>query len=248
MIRRKFSKKQIYYESIDSTNEEMQRLLKKADFEEGMVISAGFQTSGKGHMGNTWESEPGKNLLMSMLFLPDFLRPGYQFYLSRIVSLALLELIGSYCGNVTIKWPNDMNVKDKKIAGILIENHLKGDKIEKSIAGIGLNVNQEKFSSHIPGPTSLYMETGCQTDMTKLLDNLLEKLEEKYNMLVNNELDVIDRCYHDHLYGFGEIRNFSSKGKKFRARIAGTEPAGELILETEEGKTLKFGFKEVEFN
>ena len=76
MIKRKFSKKQIYYESIDSTNEEMQRLLKKVDFEEGMVISAGFQTSGKGYMGNTWESEPGKNLLMSMLFLPDFLRPG----------------------------------------------------------------------------------------------------------------------------------------------------------------------------
>ena len=67
-------------------------------------------------------------------------------------------------------------------------------------------------------------------------------------MLVNDELDVIDRCYHDHLYCFGEIRNFSSKGKKFRARITGTEPAGELILETEEGKTLKFGFKEVEFN
>jgi BirA family biotin operon repressor/biotin-[acetyl-CoA-carboxylase] ligase len=248
MTKRKFSKKRIYYESIDSTNEEMQRIIQKSDIEEGTVILTGFQTSGKGHMGNTWESEPGKNLLMSMLFLPDFLRPEYQFYLSRIVSLALLELIGSYCDNVTVKWPNDMNVKNKKIAGILIENHLKGDKIEKSIAGIGLNVNQEKFSSNIPDPTSLCMETGCHIDMTTLLDKLLDKLEEKYNMLVNNELDVIDRSYHDHLYGFGEIRNFSSRRKKFRAMITGTEPTGELILETEKGEILKFGFKEVVFS
>lgn len=245
MKERKFSKRRIYYESIDSTNEEMQRIVQKSDIEEGTVILAGFQTSGKGHMGGTWKSEPGKNLLMSILFLPDFLKPEYQFYISRIVSLALLELIGSYCDCVTIKWPNDMNIDDKKIAGILIENHLKGDKIEKSIAGIGLNVNQEKFSSDIPDPTSLYMETGCHIDMTKLLDKLLEKLEEKYNMLVNNELDVIYRSYHDHLYGFGEIKNFSSREKKFRARITGTEPTGELILETDKGKILRFGFKEV---
>ncbi len=241
----KLSKKFIYYESVDSTNEEMQRIMQKIDIEEGTVISAGFQTSGKGHMGNTWESEPGKNLLMSILFLPDFLKPEYQFYLSRIVSLALLELIGSYCKNVKIKWPNDISIDDKKIAGILIENHLKGDKIEKSIAGIGLNVNQERFSSDVPDPTSLYMETGCHIDMTKLLDKLLEKLEKKYNMLANNELDMIYRNYHDHLYGFSEIRNFSSRGKKFRARITGTEPTGELKLETEEGEILRFGFKEV---
>ncbi len=245
MIKRRFSKKHIYYESIDSTNEEMQRVIQKSDIEEGTVILTGFQTRGKGHMGNTWESESGKNLLMSILFMPDFLKPEYQFYLSRIVSLALLELIGLYCDNVTIKWPNDMNINDKKIAGILIENHLKGDKIEKSIAGIGLNVNQERFSSDVPDPTSLYMETGCHIDMTKLLDKLLEKLEEKYNMLVNNELDMIYRSYHDHLYGFGEIKNFSSRGKKFRARITGTEPTGELILETEGGEILRFGFKEV---
>jgi len=246
MTERKFSGQRKFYESIDSTNDEMQRILQKSDVEEGTVIFAGFQTSGKGHMGNTWESEPEKNLLMTILLLPGFLEPQYQFYLSRIISLALLELIGSYCKNVRIKWPNDIYVHEKKIAGILIENHIKGNYFERAIAGIGLNVNQEKFPNNIPNPTSLCIETGCHFDMTKLLDRLLDLIKVKYDILFGNELDIIDRDYTDHLYGFDEIRDFSSSGKKFKARIKGTEPTGELILETIEGEILRFGFKEVE--
>lgn len=242
---RKFSKKRIFYESLDSTNEEMQRILQKTDIEEGTVIFAGFQTSGKGHMGNTWESEPGKNLLMSMLFLPDFLVPQHQFYLSMVISLALLEVIGAYCKEATIKWPNDMYVKNKKIAGLLIENQIKGDIIEKSIAGIGLNVNQEKFNINIPDPTSLYLETGCHFDMTKLLDRILEQVETWYNLLLRDERDMIQRKYNDSLYGLEEIREYRSSREIFKARIKGTEPTGELVLESVEGEIRKFGFKEV---
>jgi BirA family biotin operon repressor/biotin-[acetyl-CoA-carboxylase] ligase len=223
----------------------MQRIISETDIEEGTVIYTGFQTSGKGHMGSTWESEYGKNLLMSIIFIPDFLKPEYQFYLSRIVSLALLEVIGSFCNNVLIKWPNDIFVNDKKIAGILIENKIKGGRIGESVAGIGLNVNQEKFPGNIPDPTSLYMETGCHFDMTNLLDKLLEQLEVRYNLLVKNELDIVDRDYIDHLYGFGELRYYSSCGEEFNARIKGVEPTGELILVTIKGEIRRFGFKEV---
>ncbi|KPK81875.1 MAG: hypothetical protein AMS27_15120 [Bacteroides sp. SM23_62_1] len=246
MIERKFSSKRIFYESIDSTNEEMQRMLQKNEIDEGTILIAGFQTRGKGHMDNTWESEPGKNLLMSILLLPDFLAPQYQFYLSMVVSLALLEIIGSYCKETTIKWPNDMYVKHKKIAGLLIENHIQGNKLEKSIAGIGLNVNQEKFSKAIPHPTSLYLETGCHFDMTELLDNLMVQLEYWYNILLRDKRDMIKKRYTGSLYGLEELRDYRSGADNFKARIRGVESTGVLILETEGGEIRKYGFKEVE--
>jgi BirA family biotin operon repressor/biotin-[acetyl-CoA-carboxylase] ligase len=246
MKERKFSKKKIFYESIDSTNGEMHRMLQKKDLDEGTVIFAGFQTSGKGHMGNIWESEPGKNLLMSILFIPDFLEPRYQFYLSMIASLALLEIIGSYCKETTIKWPNDILVRDKKISGLLIENEIQGNIIEKSIAGIGLNVNQEKFSSNIPDPTSLYLETGCHFDMTKLLNSIMKQIEVWYKVLLRDEREMIRRKYMDNLYGFGEIREYNNRGEIFKASIKGIESTGELVLESEEKEIRKFGFKEVE--
>lgn len=246
MKERKFSGKRIFYESVDSTNEEMQRILQKTDVEEGTVIFAGFQTSGKGHMGNRWESEPEKNLLMSILFLPDFLEPQDQFYLSMVVSLALLDTIGSYCKEATIKWPNDLYVRNKKIAGLLIENQIQENIIEKSVAGIGLNVNQDKFSPDIPDPTSLYLETKCHFDMTELLERLMEQMEVWYNLLAGDEREMIRKSYTENLYGLEEILAYSSGGKIFKARIKGVEPTGELVLETEKGEIRKFGFKEVE--
>jgi BirA family biotin operon repressor/biotin-[acetyl-CoA-carboxylase] ligase len=221
--------------------------MEKTDMEEGTVIFAGFQTRGKGHMGNSWESEPGKNLLMSILFLPDFLEPQYQFYLSMVISLALKEVVGAYCKETKIKWPNDLYVRNRKIAGLLIENQVQGGIIEKSIAGIGLNVNQENFSVNIPDPTSLCLETGCHFDMTKLLDGLMERIEVWYNLLLRDEREIIQRKYTDSLYGLEEIREYSSGREIFKARIKGTEPTGELVLETQEGKIRRFGFKEVEF-
>lgn len=245
MKERKFSGKRIFYESIDSTNEEMQRILQKTNFDEGTVVYAGFQTGGKGHMGNRWESEPGKNILMSILFLPDFLEPQHQFYLSMVVSLSLLEIIGSYCPQTKIKWPNDLFVKDKKIAGLLVENQIRGNIIEKTVAGIGLNVNQEKFSMFIPAATSLYMEKKCHFDMTKLLERLMGQMEVWYNLLAGSERELIRRNYTENLYGLEEMLTYSHDGKIFNAMIIDVEPSGELVLETEKGDTLKFGFREV---
>jgi BirA family biotin operon repressor/biotin-[acetyl-CoA-carboxylase] ligase len=151
------------------------------------------------------------------------------------------------CHGIRIKWPNDIYAGNKKIAGILIENVVSGNHIIRSIAGIGLNVNQEHFSGDLPNPTSLLLETGCHFDMTELLDQITERMEYWYNVLYREEYSIIDREYLNHLYGLNEIRAFVNDGKKFMAKITGVDKSGELVLETEGGRKIMFGFKEIEF-
>jgi BirA family transcriptional regulator, biotin operon repressor / biotin---[acetyl-CoA-carboxylase] ligase len=245
--RRYFTGERLFYETLGSTNDHILSMLTEANPDEGTVIYTAFQTGGRGHMNNTWESEVGKNLLFSILLLPDFLLPSSQFELSKIISLALADIVAKYCDNVAIKWPNDILVGGKKIAGILIENVVTFNRITRCIAGIGLNVNQEKFSENIPNPTSLVLETGCQSDMTDLLDQVVSRIEYWYNSLYNDEIDYINREYFKKLYRINELSEFVSRGESFKARITGLEPTGELAVETEEGRKLTFGFKEIEF-
>ena len=137
----------------------MNQLIKNTEVAEGTVVLAKEQTSGRGQVNNTWESSYGDNLLMSIVLYPEFLHAGNQFLLSKFVSLAIVDFLSYYLENVTIKWPNDIYVGNKKIAGVLIENSLRGAFISSSVVGIGLNVNQTEFSSSIPNPTSLKNES-----------------------------------------------------------------------------------------
>ena len=247
MERRYFTGDRLYYETLGSTNDHLFAMLKDGNPAEGTVIYTAFQTGGKGHMGNRWESEKGKNLLFSILLLPDFLLPSAQFGLSKIISLALADVVAKYTGNVAIKWPNDILSGGRKIAGILIENVVTFNRITRCIAGIGLNVNQEKFSNNIPDPTSLLLEAGCQFDMTDLLDQIVNRIEHWYNALYNDELNNINREYLKRLYRINKLSEFASKGETFQARITGIEPTGELAVEMTDGQKLTFGFKEIEF-
>lgn len=133
------------------------------------TVTAEFQTAGKGQRGNTWEAEEGKNLLFSFVLYPSFLEARRQFILSQIVSLAIKEELSRWSDEITIKWPNDIYWKDKKICGILIENDLSGHHIRRSIAGIGININQEVFNSDAPNPVSLKQITGKEHDRYEIL-------------------------------------------------------------------------------
>ena len=141
-----FSVPLIHISETNSTNSYLQTLCAK---QQGVAafttVVADFQTSGRGQRGNSWESEPKKNLLFSFVLFPDFLEARRQFLISQIVSLAIKEELDSYADDFSIKWPNDIYWKDKKICGMLIENDLMGRNISQSISGIGINVNQEAF-------------------------------------------------------------------------------------------------------
>lgn len=126
----------------------------------GFVVEAEAQTAGRGQRGNSWESEPRMNILMSVLLRPEGIAPSEQFLISQAVSVAIVRVLRHYLPEVRIKWPNDIYVGDRKICGILIENSITATKIIHSIVGIGLNVNQREFHSDAPNPVSMFQLTG----------------------------------------------------------------------------------------
>ena len=121
------NKKVIYLKEVESTNNYANKLILSDTAEDGTVVLAQHQTGGKGQLGNSWESEAGKNLLMSIIWFPRFLPAGQQFLISKVVSLAITDFLQNEIQNSTIKWPNDIYIDNRKLAGILIENSVKGN-------------------------------------------------------------------------------------------------------------------------
>ena len=135
-------------------------------FRHGAVIATREQTAGRGQRGNSWEAEPGKNLTFSMLLRPRGLHAARQFELSMVVSLAIADAIDALLPQgvrTAVKWPNDIYIGMEKVCGILIENRLAGPFIEYSVAGIGININQRRFLSDAPNPTSAVVRTVLRT-------------------------------------------------------------------------------------
>lgn len=241
-------KKIIRFDEISSTNATANEMLTDKKLPEGTVISARYQNAGKGHGKNKWESKPGKNLTISIILYPLFLKAEEQFFLSMIISLGIKDLLELFTENIKIKWPNDIWVGNDKISGILIENSISGNKFDYSIAGIGININQENFSKDIVNPLSLTQITGEHHPLDKTLNLLCKQLDSRYNQLKDAGNRVSIRTeYINNLYLFMENVRFQQGERQFTAKITGIDPAGRLIIEHKSGKTEKFGFHEVSF-
>jgi len=233
-----------YLSSCHSTNEIAQEMVRSA-CTEGTVIITDNQFAGKGQIGNVWQAAPGDNLTFSLVLRPRFLKPNQQFLLTIIISLAIKDALEPLLpGEVKIKWPNDIFYKDKKIAGILIENTLRGDQFEAVIVGIGLNVNQENFNS-LPLALSIKQITGSETDLNELLNSLLSRIDYYYDQLGQGKDELLRSAYHQALYCRGEERAFRAEGQKFTGVIQATNQSGQLIVWTP-AKTYYFNHKEVE--
>lgn len=231
----------------DSTNNYLKKLSCETGLPEFTVVTAEFQTSGKGQRNNSWESAAGKNLLFSFLLQPVFVPAREQFILSQITALSIQEELDKLVGSVTIKWPNDIYWKDKKICGILIENELSGSTITESIHGVGININQDKFTGNAPNPVSLRMITGKEYDKTLLLPAILHRIESYYKKLQEGEKSEIISYYQNSLYRKTGIHLFEDKGGVFEASLAGVQPTGQLMLMDLAGKVRMYHFKEVRF-
>jgi BirA family biotin operon repressor/biotin-[acetyl-CoA-carboxylase] ligase len=247
-------RKIIDLECVISTNLYLADLTGWQDIEEGTVVRAAYQTGGRGHGKAVWESEAGSNLLFSVFLKPSFLPVTSQFYLSKIISLALKDVVGEYCSDARIKWPNDLYVRNLKIAGILIENTVVDSRIRDTIAGIGLNVNQERFPGTLPNPTSLRLETGRQLELSRIFDRLLSSIDEWYARLKEKQYESIDKEYLRYLYQymtettFTEVPEDAKTGSTFCARITGVLESGEIVLQTLQGETRTYSFKEIEYS
>lgn len=244
---RQIEKKIIVLNETESTNNYANQLILSDAAEEGTVVLTQFQRKGKGQLGNHWESEAEKNLLASIILFPNFLNAGRQFLLSKLISLALLEFLQNEIEDVSIKWPNDIYVGKKKIAGILIENKIKGTNLYSSVLGIGLNLNQVNFYSDAPNPVSLQQITGKEYNTRKVLERILEIFFNWYKLLNEGNLHEVDLAYYAQLLRRGKWEKYIADGVEFEARISGIGEFGQLQLENRSGKILEFMFKEVEF-
>lgn len=228
-----------------STNQYMRERIRFRKLEEGSVVWADLQTSGRGQIGNSWESAKGCNLTFSIVVYPSAIPVSSQFLLSQIAALSVKETLDKHVGHITLKWPNDVYWKDKKICGILIENDLSGRNISSSILGIGINYNQEVFEGLAPNPVSLTQITGKKYTIEKELHSFLEIFYNNYLLLLKGEAETIRRQYKNALYRKDGFHPYWDEKGVFEASIHDIDPAGYLELERRDGTLSKYAFKEV---
>jgi BirA family transcriptional regulator, biotin operon repressor / biotin---[acetyl-CoA-carboxylase] ligase len=237
----------LFFKNLPSTNSHAASLLKKENLPEGTVVSTNFQIAGKGFADNSWESETDKNLLISIILHPSFLKPADQFYISMVISLGVCDFLLRYIPGCTVKWPNDIYINDDKIAGILIESAIIADTIEYSIAGIGLNINQEKFISPAPNPVSLSMITGRTFNLKLCLTELCTYLDQRYKQLIAGNLKEIQNEFEAKMYRRETWSEFRDINGIFRGKIVSVGDFGSINIETINGDMKHYSFKEVEF-
>jgi len=235
------------HEKVSSTNTTAAIKIRNEKPAEGMIISASYQDGGRGQQGNKWESEAGKNLLISIILYPSMVSPINQFILSQMVSLSVFDLVSIETPDVKIKWPNDIYVRDDKIAGILIENSIIGDAISSCIVGIGLNVNQETFSSTLPNPVSLTKITGKKYDLDKVIADLARALDKRYLMIINGDTEKLSSDYHDALYRCNEWHVYKDNDGKFTGMIMFVRKDGMIILKRKDGSVREYAFRDIEY-
>ena len=216
----------------------------------GTVVATYEQTAGRGQRGNSWEAAPGENITMSMLLRPFHIRPSRQFVISQAVSVAIVDFLRRYLPGetVSVKWPNDIYVGDRKICGILIENTLAGSRLEYSIVGIGLNVNQERFLSDAPNPCSITNFTGEKYPVDSLLEELsgmiLDRMAEVDTESADSTVPELYRSmmwrgsgyypYHDNLLD-----------EEIEGAIHSIAPTGHITIALPSGELRTYAFKEI---
>lgn len=238
--------KLIKLDAIDSTNDFLKSLASKDEPDNFTVVTAENQTKGKGQMGSKWQSESGKNLVMSVL-VKDFLYNNEEvFNLSVIVSLAVINALKTLnIPKLSIKWPNDIMSYNKKVGGILIENTLKSDGRIVSVVGIGLNVNQTNFD-HLPNASSLAVICNAEFDKNVLPFLIVEKIKENIESWEDDSADVWKE-YFNSLFRKGVPMPFKNlKNENFMGIIQGVSPIGKIQILLEDDSVSEFEIKEVQ--
>lgn len=241
----------IYLNEVDSTNNYLKHIAddESSEAQEGLMVCAEFQSKGRGYSTNTWESKRGENLTFSILFYPVFLQPSEMFLISQFVSLGIIDFLSNYIDRkfLSIKWPNDIYWKDKKICGILIENLLSSQRIEYSIIGIGLNVNQTKFESSAPNPVSISQITGKKYSVNEAAIKIKQTIFARYLSLLKGGFKQIQLDYVNSLYRRDGFYKYNDGKEIFKAKIVGLRDNGGLTLQREDGVEKEYMFKEIEY-
>tara|TARA_B100001142_G_scaffold293984_1_gene313900 strand:- start:672 stop:1412 length:741 start_codon:yes stop_codon:yes gene_type:complete len=237
----------IEVEETSSTNELAEKLLVKKEIQEGAVITTKFQSDGKGQYGSSWESMYGKNILMSIVLSPNLLLTN-RFHLTICISIALLDFSRQYFHNrEKVKWPNDLMIDNKKIAGILIKNFIRNGIINNAVIGIGINVNQTLHTRYSLQATSFKLLLGKDFKISVLIDKLLYCIEKRYIEMKTKGIEGMRKKYLDNLLYFNEWREYLISGKKVKAKIINIDNTGNIVMNLDDNKIVKFSLKEITF-
>lgn len=211
------------------------------------VVVAKNQISGRGQGSNLWESEPGKNLLFSILTHTVNVPAARQFALLEATALAVIDTLRRYTGGLTIKWPNDIYWNNYKISGTLSECGIVGGMIDSCITGTGINVNQQVFRSDAPNPVSLRQILGREINLDKLLNEIIDHYKSYLAEIIAGHFDYIHRLYVAALYRSTGFHEYEDKSGRFMACLDAVEPDGHIALRRIGGEIVKYAFKEVKY-
>ncbi|CAM1349378.1 biotin--[acetyl-CoA-carboxylase] ligase [Tenacibaculum crassostreae] len=235
--------------AIDSTNTFLKDMLSKMPVEDFTVAVANTQTEGRGQMDSEWVVESGKNLTFSVFCEIFDLDISNHKYLNYCVSISVFKALQELkLPNLSVKWPNDILSGNKKLAGILIENSLKGSKINSSVIGIGINVNQDIFLENLPNASSIKRILKKEVDLDVLLESVLIKLQLNLVVLKRKEYHLLEEVYLKVLYKKNVPTMFkNNQNILFMGKIIGVSKNGNLQIELENETIQEFGLKEVSF-
>ena len=232
---------------IDSTNNFL-KSYRPLQPKEVTLVTAEFQTAGRGQIGNSWESESGENLLFSLLIHPQNIKASQQFLISQISALSAKEALEAFTDGLSVKWPNDIYVSDRKICGILIENTVNGGRLASSIIGVGLNLNQKNFPPEIPNPVSLSILTGKTYQADSILPGLAEAVLSRLAKAAEDSRELRE-AYIGAMYRKDKEARYvdTRTGMEFSGIIRGISDSSLLLVELPDGRTEKFAFKEIAY-
>lgn len=237
----------IKLDAIDSTNSYLKKLLTKESLDDLTVVISKHQTKGKGRNGNIWANDASLNLAFSIYKRFNRLNINNKFILNLISSIAVFHLLNeNKLNKLTIKWPNDIMSENKKISGILIENSVKGNFINHSVIGVGVNVNQKKFKN-LPNATSMFIETGREFSLDSLASRLGEIFSKNFLQYEKNEGALL-KYYNNQLFLKNTDSNFITKdGKRFSGKITRINKNGELIIMKADKREVNYTENEIRF-
>lgn len=236
----------IHFDEIDSTNSFLHGY-HDGDDVETVVAVAEYQTAGRGQGTNHWESERGKNITMSVRVAPKGVKAVEQYVLSMCMALAVKDALSEYSEGMTVKWPNDIYWRDRKISGTLIETTLVGSDVKTCIFGTGININQTEFLSDAPNPVSIKQIVGHEVDREELLKKVMRNLEKYLKIVYSGERKKIHDAYMNCLYRKEGVHKYRDNNGTFEASIERVEDSGHLVLRSTDGRERRYGFKEVAF-
>lgn len=237
--------KMIKLDAIDSTNSYLKKLLLKENINDFTVVVSKHQTNGRGRNGNLWANKPSLNLAFSVYKRFNNFSVNEKFMLNILSSISVYEVLKKYkLNNLTIKWPNDIMTENKKIAGILIENSVRGNKINHSVIGVGININQSQFLD-LPNATSVFLESGKKHSVEKIAVELKDAIQKNFTDFEIRESELIE-FYNSVLFKRNVTTDFTTvNAKKIQGTIIGVNKEGTLSLKQKNHKVFEYAENQI---